>query len=367
MKLDIGAIEALSEGVVELDAQARLLFLNANAARMLNQRIGDTVANPLIRRAIEAVTGGYDTLPLVFPANMEADECGNADEMAVSLHQGEEAGRYVVLLRSVAEEKLFNTSLENLLEFVQAVLGARLNALAVALAGTESALRGRASGDPLAAAAEELVFRAYNVTSALTGIVELADLGSADLRHDTQRVSPVELANEALAEIARKASQRGLWLTRSGFDGHFPPLYGSRGWLRRALVAHLEHFVEASDSASGIEIKLKHIEGYVLFIVRGLGRGFPAAVKGQTFIPFSREAQNENGAGERLPRLGLALARSIVERHGGKIKREATGSTASLVIELPVRLPDTPEPGLEQALRYAEELKTLIKERQANR
>lgn len=367
MKLDIGAIEALSEGVAELDAQGRLLFLNANAARMLNQRLGDAVANPLIRRAIEAVTGGYDSLPLAFPANMEADEYGNADEMAVSLHQGEEAGRYVVLLRSVAEEKLFNASLENLLEFVQAVLGARLNALAVAVAGAESALRGRFSGDPLAAAAEELVFRAYNVTSALTGIVELADLGSADLRRDNQRISPVEIANEALAEIAHKASQRGLWLTRSGFDGQFPPLYGSRGWLRRALVAHLEHFVEAADSASGIEVKLKHIEGYVLFIVRGLGRGFPAAVKGQTCIPFAKEAQRDNGSGERLPRLGLVLARSIVERHGGKIKREASASTASLMIELPVRLPDTPEPGLEQALRYAEELKTLIKERQANR
>lgn len=367
MKLDDGAIEALSEGVAELDVQGRLLFLNGNAARMLNQRVGDTVANPLIRRAVEEAGGGYATLPLAFPASMAADDRGNADDMIVSLHQGEAAGCYAVLLRSVAEERLFGNSLDNLLEFVQSVLAARMNALQVAIAGAESALGARPPGDPLAAAAEELAFRAYNVISVLTELVELADFGSADLKRDCQRIAPADLANEALAEIDRKASQRGIWITRSGFEGSFPPLYGSRGWLRRALVAHLEHFVEAADSASGIEVRLKHIESHVLFIVRGLGRGFPAAVKGQTFIPFSGEAQRENGSGERLPRLGLALARRVVERHGGRIRREASESTASLMIEFPVRLPDTPEPGLEQALRYAEELKTLIRERRANK
>jgi len=366
MKLDIGAIEALAQGVAELDEQARLMFLNGSAARMLNQRIGDTIANPLIQRAVEAAAGGYAALPLAFPASMAADEHGNADEIAVSLHRGEAAGRYVVLLRNVAEERLFSNSLDNLMEFVQAVLAARMNALEVAIAGAESVLGARPPGDPLAAATEELAFRAHNVTSVLAELVELADFGSADLKRDSQRIAPADLANEALAEIERQASQRGIWLTRSGFEGHFPPIYGSRGWLRRALVAHLEHFVEVADSTSGIEVRLKHIEGHVLFIVRGLGRGFPAAVKGRV-LPFSGEAQRDNGSGERLPRLGRALARSVVERHGGRIRREASGSTASLMIEFPVRLPDTPEPGLEQALRYAEEMKTLIKERRANR
>lgn len=365
MKLDAGVIEALSEGVAELDAQARLLSMNAAAARMLDQRIGDTVVNSLIRRTVEAAAGGYASLPIAFMANRSPDDHGNADEIAVSLHRGEATGRYILLLRSVAEERLFSNSLDNLLEFVHSVLAARMNALEVAIAGTESALGSRAPGDPLAAAAEELVFRAYNVASVLAEIVELADFGSADLRRDCQRIAPADIADEALAEVAQQASQRGIWLTRSGFEARLTPIYGSRGWLRRALVAHLEHFVEAADSASGIEVKLKQIEGYLIFIVRGLGRGFPGAVKGQTSTPFSGEAQRENGQGERLPRLGLALARSVVERHGGRIRREASGSTATLMIEFPVRLPDTPEPGLEQALRYAEELKTLIKERRA--
>lgn len=360
MNFEHDALEALSDGVAEIDAEGRLLFLTAKAERILGQCLGEPVANPMLARAVESAARGYSTLPITLNFRQREDDEGNSDEIAVSLHH-DAAGRYVALLRNVSEERLFDTAWGNLLEFVRSVLAGRLAALDVAVAKVESALGTRPPNGSLVVAAEELAFRAHNVVSVLSDIIEQADFADADLRRDCQRVAPAELAEEALAEVGSLAGKRGLWLVKSGFESPLPPLYGSRGWLRRALVAHMAHFIERAESASGLEIKLKHIDEHVLFIVRGLGRGFAAAARDREFVPFADAAMSANAYGERLPRLGLTLARSVVELHGGKVRLEATRTTATLMMELPIKLPAQEESaGIEQALRYARELKTLV-------
>jgi signal transduction histidine kinase len=363
MNFEQDAIEALSEGVAVFNAQGHLLYLSPRAERLLGQRVGEIVANPVLARAIESAARGYTALPVTMHIRQHEDDERNADEIAVSLHQGT-SGCYLALLRNVSEERLFFVAWGNMLEFVRSALASRLRALDVAVAKVDNVLGARPPNGALSAAAEELAFRALNIISVLSEIMEQADFAGADLRRDCQRIAPTELADEALAEIGSLAAKRGLWVVKSGFENPLPPLYGSRGWLRRALVSYMERFIKHSESASGLEIKLKHIDEHVLFIVRGLGRGFAATAKGKEFVPFAEVAMSDNGHGERLPRLGLALARSVVEQHGGKVRLESSSSTATLMMELPVRLPEQDETaGMEQAMRYAGELKALVRGR----
>ena len=79
--------------------------------------------------------------------------------------------------------------------------------------------------------------------------------------------------------------------------------------------------------------------------VRDWGRGFDMQYAGKVFEPFQRVHSAEEGAGHGL---GLAIARRIVERHGGSLGAESVpgvGSTFRMV------LPNLPEPGAEPERR----------------
>ena len=64
------------------------------------------------------------------------------------------------------------------------------------------------------------------------------------------------------------------------------------------------------------------------------GCGFDMAYAGKLFQPFQRLVGSEQGGGHGL---GLAIARRIVERHGGRLSaRSGPGPGASFLFDLPV-------------------------------
>ena len=72
--------------------------------------------------------------------------------------------------------------------------------------------------------------------------------------------------------------------------------------------------------------------------VRDWGRGFDMQYAGKVFEPFQRVHAAEEGAGHGL---GLAIARRIVERHGGSLGAESVPGVGSTFRML---LPILPEP-----------------------
>jgi len=67
------------------------------------------------------------------------------------------------------------------------------------------------------------------------------------------------------------------------------------------------------------------------------GPGIPSEIRARIFDPFFMTKPEGEGTG-----LGLALARGIIESHGGAIEVEcAPGEGARFVIELPVGAPST--------------------------
>src|SRR5581483_4709233 len=72
--------------------------------------------------------------------------------------------------------------------------------------------------------------------------------------------------------------------------------------------------------------------GFAVIRVRDDGPGIPADVLPQVFEPFFTTKQDEHRTG-----LGLAVARSIVEQHGGVITvQSAEGAGAEFAIRLPL-------------------------------
>jgi len=107
--------------------------------------------------------------------------------------------------------------------------------------------------------------------------------------------------------------------------------------IEQVLTNLIENGIKYTPNASGVEcridITIAQEDGEIITSVRDHGVGIPSEQLSQVFDLFFR-ASNITSANSRFPGMGLGLyiARSIVERHGGRIwvdSVEQRGSTFS--------------------------------------
>jgi two-component system sensor histidine kinase KdpD len=102
------------------------------------------------------------------------------------------------------------------------------------------------------------------------------------------------------------------------------------GLLDQALTNVLENAARFTPAGRRIDVSVARWHDGVQVRVADRGPGVPAADRERVFEPFVR-GDGSGGAG-----LGLAIARAIVEAHGGTIGiGESPGGGAAVVIELP--------------------------------
>jgi signal transduction histidine kinase len=148
-----------------------------------------------------------------------------------------------------------------------------------------------------------------------------ADLGS---------VETVDLIGLAAEECSRVSAH-----VRVLADPQSLQLAGYPRLLRRLMRNLLDNARHYAPEQSELEVELEHPTPDTLVLrVNDRGPGIPEAYLDQVFSPFFRlPGSTEGGVG-----LGLALVRSIVKRHHGRVWCEnRPGGGASFVVELPVQ------------------------------
>ena len=149
---------------------------------------------------------------------------------------------------------------------------------------------------------------------------------------DMGTVETVDLMGLAAEECARVEADLDI---AEGTDLAALTVRGVPRLLRRAVRNLLENARRYGDGTA-IEAQLAASADGSRAVVRvnDRGPGVPAALRERIFEPFYRlpgASEREGGVG-----LGLALVKSIVERHGGRVRCEdRPGGGASFVIELP--------------------------------
>lgn len=107
--------------------------------------------------------------------------------------------------------------------------------------------------------------------------------------------------------------------------------------LSHALVNILDNAIKYSPPEAPIEVEAHPTDGWMVISVRDRGVGIPQAELGRVFEKFYR-VQHASNAAEAPPGigLGLAIAKGIVEAHGGQIWLEQRDGGGTVVR---VRLP----------------------------
>lgn len=146
---------------------------------------------------------------------------------------------------------------------------------------------------------------------------------------DMGTIEAVDLTGLAAEECARVDAELDLV---AGTDNAALTVPGVSRLLRRAIRNLLEN--ARRYGAGEISVELGSADGQATVRVNDRGPGVPAALRERIFEPFYRlpgASERNGGVG-----LGLALVKSIAERHGGTVRCEdRPGGGASFVIRLP--------------------------------
>jgi two-component system NtrC family sensor kinase len=135
-----------------------------------------------------------------------------------------------------------------------------------------------------------------------------------------------ELAGRAVTLVRHQAELQHVSI-ETAFDPSSPVFSCDAGQLQQVVLAMLVNALEAMPRGGLIRVET----GPEGFSIADNGPGIPPAVMPHIFEPFFSTKENEQRTG-----LGLAVARTIVEQHGGSIQVEsAAGGGTRFHVRLP--------------------------------
>lgn len=169
-------------------------------------------------------------------------------------------------------------------------------------------------------------------------IATLLDFGRMEAGRLEYRMAPVDvrsLVAEAVADVGREASRAGF-----AFEIDAPPelpdVRGDREALTHVFRNLLENAVKYSPEHRQVRVELANDDGRVAVSVIDRGLGIPLDEQDNVFQRFVRGAAS-TAAQIQGTGIGLALARQIVEAHGGRISLvSAPGLGSTFTVTLPV-------------------------------
>jgi two-component system, NtrC family, sensor kinase len=142
------------------------------------------------------------------------------------------------------------------------------------------------------------------------------------------------LVERALVLVRHQAELLSIDVQSSLYPG-LPPVSCDAGQIQQAVLVLLVNATEAMPHGGTLQVATELQDGQVRIRVRDSGIGIPPEVLPQIFEPFftTKEEQQRTG-------LGLAVARSIVEQHGGEITvASIPGQGTEFVVALPAAIP----------------------------
>lgn len=192
---------------------------------------------------------------------------------------------------------------------------------------------------PLTAKQTALLERVERNGHRLLGLIEdlltVAQIDAGSWERADERVELRDVIDTVVSDVEVQVADRDLKLMLR-VDEHRPTVVrGDRVQLERVLRNLLSNAVKFTHDGGTVEVELTRLPDQLLLTVSDTGVGIPADELGSLFTRFFR-ASTATVAAVPGSGLGLSIAQSIVERHGGDIVVTSVLDQGTLVeISLP--------------------------------
>jgi len=207
-----------------------------------------------------------------------------------------------------------------------------------AIIGFSDTMRSRLFG-PMHARYEEYAVlineSGHHLLSLITDILDLSKIEAGKFVLDPRPVDVAESVASCLEMTRRRAEETGITLTASVPDD-LPMLIADARSVKQILLNLLTNAVKFTPKGGAVSLSVTAREGNLHLAVRDTGIGIPGKTLERIGLPFE-QAENDPMRAREGTGLGLALVKSLVEKHGGRMQiesREGFGTTVS--VELPL-------------------------------
>lgn len=196
----------------------------------------------------------------------------------------------------------------------------------------------RQQPERLAASMDRIELECERMDKLVGELLALSRLEAGVDSRQEETFSARQLLEELLEDARFEATplQREVHL----LDGADAQIHGHPELLHRALENVVRNAIRHTPAGSSVELETIVQDGSLLIAIQDQGPGVRAEELQTIFEPFYRGTDQTGGDGHGL---GLAIARRVMEMHGGTISASNRAAGGLRVeITLPVRTPDQP-------------------------
>ncbi len=321
-------LDALSDGVVLLDDQARVLAWNPSAMRLL----GRLPQRPLLRHSA--------ALRQLLPESPWPLSPGTS-EFPIDLATAEGALHYTVLIRELPDGQFVVViadvtqfmEVENLKRDFLSVVTHELKTPLTAVKGfLKLLLMGK--GGTLTERQVDLLTRAQigadQLLRMVQDLLDTSRIESGQLSLQLGPLDPSEAARDVVATFAAEAENQGLALVVVGPET-LPPVEVDAFRLAQVLGNLVRNALKFTEAGGEVRVRAGVVGSEALIAVEDTGRGIPASALPRLFEKFYQvergDRRRQGGAG-----LGLTICKQLVEAMGGRISVTSTVDVGTSVL-----------------------------------
>jgi two-component system phosphate regulon sensor histidine kinase PhoR len=328
-------ISSMSDAVVAVDEGGAILFHNRAAEELLGlpptaggRRFSDLAGDHPCWRGIDAAAREGREVAEEFSLAARGERILDLHATPLRDPQGALAGA-VAVVRDVTELR----EAERLRRELTANVSHELRTPLTSIKGFAETLLAGAVNDPAACRRFLTIIdgEAARLMKLVDDLMDLSRLESHVVSMEPSAVRLDELAADALSRLRPQAERQGITL-RAAVEPVVAVVDRER--MMQVITNLLDNAIKFTPEHGTVEVSVRPADGQAVIAVADTGRGIPADDLTRIFDRFYRvDRSRSRGAGGTG--LGLAIARHIVEAHGGRItvtSRVNGGSTFSVAL-----------------------------------
>jgi PAS domain S-box-containing protein len=175
-------------------------------------------------------------------------------------------------------------------------------------------------------------------TRLIDDLLDMSRIEAGQVRLDVQEVDPAAVVQAAL-ETVRPAAEAKAIRIQQVLDPKAGPISGDPGRLQQVFWNLLSNAIKFTSKGGRVQVILERVDSHIELSVADTGIGIPPEFLPYVFERF-RQADASTTRRHGGLGLGLAIARHLVELHGGSLGAASEGANegATFTVKLPVAI-----------------------------